>query len=180
MLTSDPRCAAESLAAAEPLAGSATTATSFLLLEERGPWGHDAWLDARLPEGLGATILQRAAAAGVRPLMIRRDRDGGLADHGGERRLFAASSTAGRAWLESTQINDPRELLDLDLSALGSGSPRPHAPLGRDLSGLHARATRPLLRPNRPPPASGRRGGRSRPGLGRIAPRWTPIRGGSC
>lgn len=121
MLTSDPRCAAESLAAAEPLAGSATTATSFLLLEERGPWGHDAWRDARLPEGLGATILQRAAAAGVRPLMIRRDRDGGLADHGGERRLFAASSTAGRAWLESTQINDPRELLDLDLSALGSG-----------------------------------------------------------
>jgi len=44
-----PTCSGSSLAAGEPLAGTATRATSWLLVEVRGAWGRDAVADSRLP-----------------------------------------------------------------------------------------------------------------------------------
>ena len=48
------RCAAESLLRDEPVGGTATHVRTWLLIEHVGPWGNDALLDARLPDGLGA------------------------------------------------------------------------------------------------------------------------------
>jgi hypothetical protein len=62
------------LSAGEPLAGTATTATSFLLLEHRGPWGRDAVENTDLREPA------RSVAGGFagRVMLIRRpDRRGG-------------------------------------------------------------------------------------------------------
>ena len=52
------------------MAGTASTVGSWLLLEDPGPWGRDALLDARLPERLGLELRRRCAAAGLPPLLI--------------------------------------------------------------------------------------------------------------
>lgn len=111
----EPPCAVRARTRGDELAGTASTVRAFLLLEETGPWGRHAWRDARLPEGLGAEVLRRCAAAGVRPLLIRRGRRRTLT----QRRVFTAYAGSGR--LESTTVSDPRALLDLDLAALGRG-----------------------------------------------------------
>jgi hypothetical protein len=112
------RCAAASVLRDEPVAGTASTVRAFLLIENTGPWGVDALRDARLPDGLGVAVTRAAAAAKVRPLLIRRpDRR----THQDGIRVFAAYAHPERPWLESTVLADPRELLRLDLPALGAG-----------------------------------------------------------
>ncbi len=108
-------CAIRSIARGDELAGTASRVRAFLLLEEPGPWGRHAWRDARLPEGLGLAMLHRCRAAGVRPLLIRREHRRPLTT----RRVFTAYAGSGR--VETTTVNDPRALLDLDLAALGRG-----------------------------------------------------------
>ena len=89
------RCAASSVLRNEPLAGTASTIRAFLLIEDTGPWGTDALRDARLPNGLGDKIRERAAAARVRALLIRRP-DRSTVD---ERRIFTAyADPASRGW----------------------------------------------------------------------------------
>ena len=53
-------CAAASLLRDEPVAGTATHVRTWVLLEHSGPWGDDALLDARLPDGLGPALKQQA------------------------------------------------------------------------------------------------------------------------
>lgn len=113
------RCAGASLLRDEPLAGTASTVRAFLLVENTGPWGVEALRDARLPDGLGRSLASLCAAAGVRPLLVRRpDRH----THRDGLRVFAAYADPQRPWLESAVLADAHDLLDLDLSALGSGT----------------------------------------------------------
>jgi hypothetical protein len=112
------RCAVVSEQRDEPLNGTASTVRAFLLVEHPGPWGVNALRDARLPDGLGDSLLRAASAARVRPLLVRRpDRH----TTEGATRVFAAYAHPSRPWLETTVIADPHELLDLDLAALGQG-----------------------------------------------------------
>jgi hypothetical protein len=112
------RCAAASALRDEPATGTASTVRAFLLVEHTGPWGADAMLDARLPDGLGEAVTRAARAARVRPLLIRRpDR---TAEPDGTR-VFAAFTGPARPWLETGVLDDPGRLLDLDLVALGEG-----------------------------------------------------------
>ncbi|UDY24459.1 sucrase ferredoxin [Nocardioides sp. Kera G14] len=113
------RCAAASLERAESLAGSATNVRIWLLLEHVGPWGVTALLDARLPEGLGPALRQRAGQLGAKILLIRRfhsrpDTDEGL-------RVFAAYADGTAPRLEGGVLADPREALDVDLESLRRG-----------------------------------------------------------
>ncbi|KRB77860.1 hypothetical protein ASE01_06650 [Nocardioides sp. Root190] len=120
MTSRDPafRCAVASGLREESAAGTASTVRAFLLIENTGPWGADALRDARLPDGLGSAVSRAAAAAGVRPLLVRRpDRT----THDAGIRVFAAFAHPARPWLESTVLADPHHLLELDLAALGQG-----------------------------------------------------------
>lgn len=120
MTSRDPhfRCADASALRSEPAAGTASTVRAFLLVENTGPWGADALLDARLPDGLGDALTRAAGAARVRPLLVRRpDRSRDAAGI----RVFAAFADPGRPWLETAVLDDPGRLLDLDLAALGEG-----------------------------------------------------------
>ena len=74
MLTTQPgdRCSLRSLAADEPLAGTASTIRHWLLVEHAGPWGRDGLLDARLPEGLGRDLRALEGRTGARVLLIRK------------------------------------------------------------------------------------------------------------
>ena len=110
------RCSAESLARDEPLAGTASTVRSWLLLEHPGPWGVDAFVDARLPEGFGAELRGRCRAAGVRPLLIRRV---GATASGGA--CFVMRSGPEPPWIERTTLDGVEAALGLDLPALGRG-----------------------------------------------------------
>jgi hypothetical protein len=112
------RCAAESLLRDEPVAGTATHVRTWLLIEHVGPWGDDALLDARLPDGLGPALKQQAKAYRAKVLLIRRfsskpDGDG--------IRVFAAYADPARPRLETGVLADEREVLDLDLTSFREG-----------------------------------------------------------
>jgi hypothetical protein len=112
------RCAAESLLRDEAVAGSATHVRTWLLLEHVGAWGHEALLDARLPDGLGASLKALAKTQKAKVLLIRRVNS---KPDGEGIRVFAAYADPVRPRLESGTFADPREVLDLDLGALRTG-----------------------------------------------------------
>ncbi|WP_121254493.1 sucrase ferredoxin [Nocardioides ferulae] len=111
------RCAAASALREEPLAGTASTVRAFLLLEHPGPWGVDALRDARLPDGLGARLRERAARARVRVLLIRRPGR----DPSSRPRVVAAHAHPHHPWLEAGEVDDLHDVLDLDLAQLRAG-----------------------------------------------------------
>ncbi len=91
------RCAIASDQRDEPMTGTASTVRAFLLVEHPGPWGVDALRDARLPDGLGDSLKRAAAAAKVRPLLVRRpDRRTGRGRHPGLRSLRAPVALVDR------------------------------------------------------------------------------------
>jgi Sucrase/ferredoxin-like len=101
------------------MAGTASTVRSWLLLEDPGPWGRDALLDARLPERLGLELQRRCAAARVRPLLIRRTSSSPSSTQG--LTCFAIRSGPEPPWIERARLTNLGEALDLDLPALGRG-----------------------------------------------------------
>lgn len=110
------RCAGASLDRDEPLVGTASTVRAFLLVENGGPWGVDALTDVRLPEDVKRSLRERSQAANVRTLLVRRHRaaTSGLT-------VFAAWAEPVAPWLETAALDDPEQLLDLDIEALGQG-----------------------------------------------------------
>lgn len=117
MLPRSERCSQHSEARGESLAGTASTVRSWLLIEDGGPWGREALLDARLPEGAGPELLRRCRAAQVRPLLIRRT---GTSVREGLS-CFAIRSGPEPPWMERTRLSGFADALDIDLLALGRG-----------------------------------------------------------
>ncbi|MYR19650.1 sucrase ferredoxin, partial [Streptomyces sp. SID6137] len=118
------RCASVSLSLDEPVSATAATATTWLLLEQPGPWGAKALTSSHLDPAVGRALETAASGTGVRVALIRRP--GRHADPGtGEiRQVYAAHTVPGRGWLRAATTRDPRHLLDLDLGALGAGDHR--------------------------------------------------------
>ncbi|MGW1795743.1 sucrase ferredoxin [Streptomyces sp. NPDC001984] len=118
------RCAPVSRSLDEPVSGTAATATTWLLLEQPGPWGAQALTSSHLDRALGRALEAAAEGTGVRIALIRRP--GRHADPGTPlmRQVYAAHTVPGRVWLHSATTRDPRQLLDLDFAALGEGDHR--------------------------------------------------------
>ncbi|MFD9392561.1 sucrase ferredoxin [Streptomyces sp. NPDC060000] len=114
-------CATVSRDLDEPISGTAATATTWLLLEQPGPWGANALVASHLDPALGRALEAAAQNTGVRIALIRRP--GRHADHGATlpRQVYAAHTVPGKVWLHSATTHDPRQLLDLDFAALGRG-----------------------------------------------------------
>ncbi|MEU9121684.1 sucrase ferredoxin [Streptomyces sp. NPDC048506] len=114
-------CATASREAAEPLAGTAAPARTWLLIEQTGPWGAKALTQSHLDPGLGRALEAAAEGTDVRVALIRRP--GRHADHhrATRRRLFAAHTAPGRSWIRTTTVADPWAALGLDFAALGAG-----------------------------------------------------------
>lgn len=122
-MVTDLVCSTDSLAAGEPLIGSAPTHTGWLCLEQAGPWGRKALTQSKLDPDIGATLEERAATVGIRPTLIRRSGrncDAEDADTSRPWLLLAHTSPAG-AWLVQRRLDDPAEVLDVDLAALAAG-----------------------------------------------------------
>ncbi|WSQ12271.1 sucrase ferredoxin [Streptomyces sp. NBC_01231] len=105
----------------EPMSGTAATATTWLLLEQAGPWGAKALVSSHLDPVLGRALEAAAKGTGVRVALIRRP--GRHADSGppASRQVYAAHTVPGAVWLRSATTHDPRRLLDIDFVALGRG-----------------------------------------------------------
>jgi hypothetical protein len=99
----------------EDLAASAPKAGRFLLLEQPGPWtGRNAVTNSDLDEGIARALLARADDARVKVHLIRRSsRRTAL-----ERRSCFLADVA-RGWVERHELDDPAEVLDLDLAMRG-------------------------------------------------------------
>jgi hypothetical protein len=123
-------CATLSQALGEPLYGTASRVRGWVLLEQPGPWGREAVTESRLDRDLGRALDQAAAAAHLRLLLIRRpgrggppvDR-GGPGDRGASQpsTCFVAHTSRGGRWLERRRLDDPAELLQLDMAAVVAG-----------------------------------------------------------
>ncbi|WP_371662989.1 sucrase ferredoxin [Streptomyces sp. NBC_00280] len=118
------RCATVSRDLDEPIAGTAATARTWLLLEQPGPWGAQALTMSHLDPALGRALEKAAEGTGVRIALIRRP--GRHADFGtpAVRQVYAAHTTPGNVWLHGATTRDPGQLLDLDFAALGKGAPQ--------------------------------------------------------
>ncbi|MGW6531524.1 sucrase ferredoxin [Streptomyces venezuelae] len=114
-------CATASRDLTEPLAGTAATARTWLLLEQPGPWGAKALTSSHLDPELGRALEKAAKDTGVRIALIRRP--GRHADcHATARhQVYVGHTVPGRTWLRGAELDDPRQLLDLDFAALGAG-----------------------------------------------------------
>ncbi|MEV0255612.1 sucrase ferredoxin [Streptomyces sp. NPDC050732] len=114
-------CATASRDLAEPLAGTAATARTWLLLEQPGPWGAKALKSSHLDPEVGRALEKAAEGTGVRIALIRRP--GHHPDRHTPRRhqVYVGHTAPGRAWLRGAVLDDPRRLMDLDFAALGAG-----------------------------------------------------------
>jgi hypothetical protein len=115
-VATDDRCSLRSLAAGEPLAGTASTIPTWLLIEHAGPWGADALQDARIPPDVGAALRRVERAETARVLLVRRvDRrsEGGVTCIG----VDTADAWAGRtrmSRIEDVVVLDPADRAGFD------------------------------------------------------------------
>jgi hypothetical protein len=118
-------CSTRSLAANEPVAGTASYGRRWLLLEVAGAWGPNAFRDSPvLDRALGARIERRAAAEGFRLIAIRRPGRARL--HGGQRWRWArVDCTPGGESVSWGEAGDPAEYLTTVFGQPGTPSGDP-------------------------------------------------------
>jgi hypothetical protein len=114
-------CATLSRALDEPLYGTASVVRGWVLLEQPGPWGREAVTESRLEPTVAAALDRAAEAAHLRLLLIRRSGRGASQPHA----CFVAHTSQAGRWLERRRLDDPAELLELDMAAVVAGK-RPH------------------------------------------------------
>ncbi|MBB5937575.1 sucrase ferredoxin [Streptomyces zagrosensis] len=117
-------CATSSRELAEPLAGTAATARTWLLIEQTGPWGAKAVTSSHLDPDVGRALERAADGTGVRIALIRRPGRHADRRRPTRQRVFAAHTVPGRSWMRTTLVTDPAALLTLDFAALGAGDVR--------------------------------------------------------
>jgi hypothetical protein len=118
------RCALRAQLRGDPLLGTAFPAARLLLVEQPGPWGHGGLRESRFDRSVALALEQRALAAGVRVLTIRRP---GRTPRGTRRRWALADSRDGSTWLRWGSYGADCELLDVPLD--GSAGESDDAPL---------------------------------------------------
>jgi hypothetical protein len=110
-------CATLSRALEEPLYGTASVVRGWVLLEQAGPWGREAVTESRLDPALARALHRAAAAAHLRLLLIRRPGRGASQPS----TCFVAHTSRRGRWLERRRLDDPAELLELDMAQVVAG-----------------------------------------------------------
>jgi hypothetical protein len=106
-----PRCSDASLAAYEPLAGTATTTERWLLVEVPGSWPRDVSLEGALPEGAHAALTAWVfATPRSRLLYLRRPGRSGTRPG-----VFAVTSREGSCELRRIVVERHEDLAHTDL-----------------------------------------------------------------
>ena len=108
-------CSDQSLVRNDPMYGTASAGSSWMLLELSGAWGHSAFLQSpsSIDPILGRAIVRRVEAAGMRIVAIRRH---GRRPTTPRWRWFVAQTDVGSEALYYGEVSDPREYVDLALN----------------------------------------------------------------
>lgn len=128
MVDPDTRCALLSRDRDEPLSGTASRVTRWVVLEQPGAWGEDALVDSRLDQEIGRTLKSAGRRHGFRPLLMRRP---GWRKPEGGRRVYLVRTLRDGGWIEQLDIEEPAQLTRLDWQAFdaatapGIGGPGP-------------------------------------------------------
>lgn len=112
-------CSLDSLAAHEPLPGTAPYATAWIVIEQPGPWGRDALVNSHLDPDV-ARHLSANAGTGVNVLLARhRDRPerSGLQS----RHVWLARTYPGASVLRHAVLDRLDEIVGWDLASIGEG-----------------------------------------------------------
>lgn len=96
---------------------TASTVRRWILVEQPGPWGHDAVTESRLPASVASRLTRRATDLRARLLLVRRP--GGVERP--TRACFLARTDARDWWVERFDVEDAEALLDLDMAPLAEG-----------------------------------------------------------
>ncbi|HVQ92578.1 MAG TPA: sucrase ferredoxin [Mycobacteriales bacterium] len=115
----ESRCAPVAESRGEPLAGTARSASRWLLIEHPGPWGIEPPRDSRLDGAAAAELSAWAAYAGVKLMLIRRPGR----DPAGTRRWAYVDSRPGREASWWGHWSTPADLLDLPAHVPPAGPP---------------------------------------------------------
>ncbi|WP_374010202.1 sucrase ferredoxin [Leifsonia sp. LS-T14] len=120
-------CSDRALERGDPLPGTAGFGERWLLVEIESGWGRHAFFDSALDPALGARIVARAEAAGLRPLAIRRTRlRAPLRRDQTSWRWALVDSRPGTESIRWGRVDDPVELLTLPLDgSVGEPSEAP-------------------------------------------------------
>lgn len=107
----------------EPLTGTAPTALGWLCVEQGGAWGRKAERESGLDAEVAAHLLAGTGDIPVRLQLIRRPaaRAAGTATAGTRTVLLAHAGAT--PWLEVFEVDDVRDLLDLDPAVCASPTP---------------------------------------------------------
>ncbi|MCA1006309.1 sucrase ferredoxin [Rhodococcus hoagii] len=108
------------LSADEPLPGSAAQVAGWVCVEYPGAWGRDVLDGTALGVELAGALSERADAAGVRIMFIRRP---GRTEDRGTRTVLLANSHPDHAWCERLEIGAVADLLDIDLTQIAGPAP---------------------------------------------------------
>ncbi|QCQ93943.1 sucrase ferredoxin [Rhodococcus sp. SGAir0479] len=101
--------------------GTAAHVTGWVCVEFPGAWGRDVLDGTALGTELAEALAERADAAGVRIMFIRRP---GRTEQTGEARtVLLANSDPAHAWCERFEIDDVAGLLGLDFAVLAGSAP---------------------------------------------------------
>ncbi|HEX2025936.1 MAG TPA: sucrase ferredoxin [Actinomycetota bacterium] len=120
-------CSNVSASSSEPLIGTASRYRLWMMVEQPGPWGHQALIESNLPAEVGSHLRVAGRDLGIRVLLVkRRDR------RQRRRRCFFAYTGTRDRRLRFLDLDDPRELLDLDLAELAT---RHFAGVGEEVIG---------------------------------------------
>jgi Sucrase/ferredoxin-like len=119
-----PGCATVARALGETPEGTATPMRSWLLIEHPEAWARDVAdrvLAAALPRPKLRELAELRRRHGLRPLLVRRP--GYRAGRPPRRTVLVGGigGTSGR-WLERLEVDDLRELADVDLGAVAAGT----------------------------------------------------------
>jgi len=113
-------CSANAHAFSEPLAGTASQAVGYVLIEQPGSWGRDALTSSGLDPRLGARLKERAKPAGVKVLLMRRPAAASRSSTSA--REVRLVHTGPRPWSELCTLDD-EELSGLDPTVCASPAP---------------------------------------------------------
>ena len=114
-MTETPRCSIESLAADEPLAGSAPRARAWLVLEQSGPYGFEALSESHLPAEVRLSLAAVGKETGTNILLARSvGKHSDVTNPSGSRRFWLSHCSPGGSRMRSGVIPDS-ELTRADL-----------------------------------------------------------------
>jgi len=114
-------CTIASLAAGEPLAGTAPVVNCYVIVEQPGPWGREALLDSRFPRELGEQLLGLTNGTQVKILLARHP-DRLERDQAQGHNVWIAHTAPGHRGMRHGILDDLTQIADWDFAAMSQGN----------------------------------------------------------